>query len=610
MTTVPNMPPMGEWEDTGDTIRVEYQGKQPGMNTPDDRGTPNDSQSVEIQPPQAIPPEPTTPWERDLTPWAMTGNYDAWIGTVLATHFADTGGDKQHKMPTTVEVRRIMPRIFADAVTDRLDKNIIPAVGSQPQEDYVKAMPFPRLDVQNYTVKVGEPVIVLTGRDGRHYYMPDDQPFIGKVIDWPKRYAEQYASTDEDFAGGAGTTTIAVQRYKLGIDPDGTTFTAPSLTALAPEATPGGGGVALVYNRVYVVKPAYAHHGYRPLDMVMVFRKGNYYFALPAMETFHAHIIAVGPQSEVDFTDENYWVQQISENIAYDDDLVADHFNHCIYVGTHTHLGRILQAKNLAEEIADSHLLPTDGTRKVVVHMYCDSADNDPYYVFEAWAPALFSFAVCQQAAYDPLGGPSPKTKLAPVGTNATGNPATAGTVWATGWMYKDANNNWNPWICLTAFPNSWYTDTFCSDPAGKTPLAGASQTAANNITDLTDGASASKYYAAGWMYQDAYGKWNPWIRFLMSGDNKWIEVVLKDGAATTNHIGPVAGNQPGPGVGDPTKAPTTITLAKDGDDWFLYVNAEKVGYGGIQWDTRGHLLKWHRASDATWYVLPQNAVP
>lgn len=114
----------------------------------------------------------------DVEPDQMVGPYDAWLGKVEMVHTVGTNTLSSYKQ-----------EIFATRVGVHYQTNndpqgyAVPTVASQLTPQGVTALPWPvRHDQAEYLVKVGDIVTILTGRDGRHYYMIDDSPFMGIVV--------------------------------------------------------------------------------------------------------------------------------------------------------------------------------------------------------------------------------------------------------------------------------------------------------------------------------------------------------------------------------------------------------------------------------------------
>ncbi len=306
-------------------------------------------------PSTATPPIERNPTYADtrLSSPAMIGTYDSWAGVVNKVY--DTAADKTWGQIGVIEVRRASP-YWSAAATPVLGLDEIPPAEGQPQRSTESAFPFPAIDQQAYRVAEGDPVVVVTGRDGKCYYLPDDRPFIGVVAQGPGS-----ASTKEANFGGAGNTTIKVTRQLLTGDP---TDNSPAI-AFTP--------MTVTYSYVYPLVPAGQHHGHRVGSTVLCFRRGMYMFCLPARGIWHGKIVAAGPASEANFTDERYWVEILTVNVAYTGDTnVWDWEADGASPFT-------VQAANASEISKGTHGVAI-GT-EVIVTLMADSG-KDPYFVF------------------------------------------------------------------------------------------------------------------------------------------------------------------------------------------------------------------------------------
>ena len=311
----------------------------------------NPLDELAMDPPIVNPP---TYQDLHLSAPAMIGTYDSWCGEVSKVY--DSAADKTWGQKGVIEVRRSSPYWTADP-TFGLDE--IPPVDSQPQRSIEHAFPFPAVDQQAYRVAVGDPVVVVTGRDGKCYYLPDDRPFVGVVAQSPAS-----ASTKEANFGGAGNLTIKVTRQLLTGDP---TDNSPAygFTAIA----------AITYDHIYPLVAAGQHHGYRVGDKVLCFRRGMYMFCLPGRAAYHGKIVAAGPDSEADFTDERYWVEILTVNVAYTGDTnVWDWEADGASPFT-------IEAANMAEITAQTHSVKA-GTEVLLTLMADTTAAPRPYCVF------------------------------------------------------------------------------------------------------------------------------------------------------------------------------------------------------------------------------------
>jgi len=149
-------------------------------------------------------------------------------------------------------------------------------------------------------------------------------------------------------------------------------------------------------------------------------------------------------------------------------------------------------------ETASDAIVATDATGSYAVasdfvlygHMYRDSDNNLNPVV--AMNPGGF---LCIEGSYDPL-------SALPDGVDITGSGSGQGVFWATGFMYKDATDKWNPWVILDGAKmfciHGIYADPVSTPPASK------------NITG--NPGSSSDYWVSGHMYQDSNDVFNPWI--------------------------------------------------------------------------------------------------
>ena len=288
--------------------------------------------------------------DTQLSSPAMIGTYDSWVGEVTKVYDADA--DAEWGQKGVVEIRRASPYWAGGAFG--LDE--IPSVDSQPQRSVEHAFPFPAVDQEAYRVAVDDPVVVITGRDGKCYYLPDDRPFIGKVAQNPDD-----ESVKETNFGGAGNTTIKVTRQLLDGDP---TKGEHDLTT----------GTTITYDYVYPLTAEGQHHGHRVGDTVLCFRRGEYVFCLPARGVYHGKIIAT-PDGEDALTDDRYWVSLVAGNVTYTGDVNVWTW------GTDTALFTVV-ASNLPERGEETHDLD-DGT-EVVVTLFADatSTDKSAYWGF------------------------------------------------------------------------------------------------------------------------------------------------------------------------------------------------------------------------------------
>ncbi len=140
-------------------------------------------------------------------------------------------------------------------------------------------------------------------------------------------------------------------------------------------------------------------HGYRVGDPLLVQRRGAYYFARAARESFPANVVAVGPDGEADFDGagalpkcNHYWAKEIDGDVTYSGDNnwnpAAGGIDFSVRSQTDPTssgglAGRWIDAVNVSEPDA-FHELPVDGTQDVVVHVFKDPTSQNPFYVFSA----------------------------------------------------------------------------------------------------------------------------------------------------------------------------------------------------------------------------------
>lgn len=306
--------------------------------------------------PETFTPSTPEPWAPDnLKASHIVGTGDCYLGEIGYSY--DAAVDSVKAQLGIIDVRRVQPWTDGDGV---LTLGEIPPPLSSPNLALIQATPFPCVDQAAYFGKPGEPVLVLTGRDGRAYYLPDTAPFIGVL--------QSRGSTKEANFGGSGNQTITVVRRIMSGDP---TSQAPTFTDTDP---------VVEYQYVYPIVPAGQHHGHRVGDTVLCFRRGMYIFCLPARAVWHGKIAATGPASEADFDDERYWVEILTVNIAYTGDTNLWNWKADGAVPAAFPLGKI-EAANMAEITAETHSVAA-GTEVLVTLMADTTGTARPYFVF------------------------------------------------------------------------------------------------------------------------------------------------------------------------------------------------------------------------------------
>lgn len=462
-------PPPDEADDSPLHIDTRYEPDHLPMQQPPIEGTPADPGAMAIEVPlRPTPWQVTTPRTQDIL-----GTGDAWSGVVVSSYDAEK--DNEFGQKGVIVVRRAGPR-WDDA--DTLHMGEIPPVQSQPQPSYYKALPFPARDQEAYRAGEDEPVIVVTGKDGRLYYLPDDKPFVGQV----DQTAQDISDEKESNFGGAGAfQSIKVRRVLMTGDPtaDGYTFSAEKTT--------------VYYDFVRVLTPAGTHHGHRKESYVLCFRRGQYIYALPDRGIYHGEVVTAGPNGEGNFSTHHYWMSLKVYGISYS----AASANEWDWGGADTGLF-IVDAAHLSEKEADTHKLAT-GTEAVVT-LFADP-DQEPYWVFGQGAPA--STTLCFHGTRDPIPAAGKSLPASQAAGNISGDPTDSMNKypWVRGWMFEDEAGKLNPWFCINIAKGvKDYDDSiFCIDQT----MPG---TSATGVT----------HYATGHMYLDDAGKLNPWIGFTV----------------------------------------------------------------------------------------------
>lgn len=323
------------------------------------------------EPAEVFIPQTPQPWDpNNLKSEYIVGTGDCYLGEVGYSY--DAAIDSVRKQFGIIDVRRVQPW-YDTAGAGALTLGEIPPPVSGPNPSLTQATPFPAIDQRAYYAEADDPVLVITGRDGRAYYLPDNTPFIGIVAQ-----NSETASTKEAVFGGAGNITIKVTRQLITGNP---TTGFPTFTPIS----------AVTYDHVYPIADVGQHHGYRIGDTVLCFRRGMYMFCLPNRGTYHGRIVAAGPNSEADFTDERYWVRLTVSNVAFTttgDPAVGT--NTWDWTGADTTLF-IVCAANLAEIQTGTHKYDVtsvdaigyrEGPHEVLATLFADRTTGVPYWIF------------------------------------------------------------------------------------------------------------------------------------------------------------------------------------------------------------------------------------
>ena len=331
---------------------------------------------------------PPTPFGADaITPHAVVGSYDCFAAEVTAVY--DAAADKTLHQVQAIECVRA--DVHWNQTTGAPVAGLAVPLGFQPSQAVIRALPFPcSPDQPKYRVKarvpgvsVGDIVTILSGRDGRHYYLFDNEPFIGTVVEWATRYTGEFKNLDEQFNNGVGNWTIKVQRMSLDTDPDGAHFNwgddrgankgpDDAVTETTPHTA-----LNIYYTRVWPLRQAGVHHNYAIGDPVLVFRRGRYFVCLPAPhQAWYGITAAAGPNSEAAPAVPFYWVQE--KLLTTDYALAEGHYNGWT-TSASTSGPRLVCAKDISWKAGATGLPVGTG---VVVQQFQDPVSLEPYYLF------------------------------------------------------------------------------------------------------------------------------------------------------------------------------------------------------------------------------------
>ncbi|HUT58034.1 MAG TPA: hypothetical protein VNA25_09320, partial [Phycisphaerae bacterium] len=289
------------------------------------------------------------------------GHMNAFVGRVLTTYYGSTHPELGTEQGIYVEMVDVL--WDGDNIPTGYPR---PQTGLEPTPTVLPANPWPpREDQVAYHVKADDIVTVLVNDDGQAWYTSDELPFIGAVVQDPHN-----DETAEAYFGGAANTHITVRRVQMSGDPQ----------ANPPVYTFSGSLTTTTYH----VRPMTAtgqHHGYRVADPVVVWRRGLYFYCVPASAVRHAVLTDAGPASEADHTNEHYWAQVTAFDVAYS---ASDASDWDWDSDGDTNLF-IVDAVNLGEVIAGTHTLtPLDGTLHVLVFLFAgNDGTKPPYWVFQ-----------------------------------------------------------------------------------------------------------------------------------------------------------------------------------------------------------------------------------
>ena len=373
---MPNSPDIPQFDDENEDMEIV-----PGF-TPD---APEEPIPLVDEP--IVQGKPMRPWRvPDLdggyvSPQEILGPFDAYLAEVVQTNYASGDGlfgDEQR-------ITAVRCEVWYQGNNEPVAVDI-PQILSQPTPVYVEAMPFPlRHDMEKYHVVEGDIVTILEGRDGRNWYLCDEDSFVGVVID----NTEEGDGSElmEDFCGGAGNKSLCVRRRVLSGDPDGANWLGATVSVDLLDAA----DAEVEYAGVQPIRPTGMAHGYRVGDLVWVFRRGRYLFCQPGRQGFLAEVVATGPNSEAEPTDNSYYVKEQDWTIAYTNEKADYTYTQAdrtaAVAGQSGSNGRWVMAYNLNE---NGHDLPTDGSLTVWVNMIADPATGEVGYVFNYDAQRIY----------------------------------------------------------------------------------------------------------------------------------------------------------------------------------------------------------------------------
>jgi hypothetical protein len=265
---------------------------------------PDDSEAYPYDPPYQNPAQTQTGAQRVQSD-SIHGALYAFAGKVLKVYYdASPAYHPDTKRGGDIDVQMADINWGANNVPVLTAK---PRGGQEPTPGVVVASPWPaRNDQPKYIVKAGDDVTVLASADGRYYFMADDLPFVGEVLDTTRDLGEDeggpIVDTKESNFGGSGNGDLNVRRVLV--------------TGL--PSTDINGDNAKVFNDVPLtgiyykwVKPLVGpgvHAGYRTGDYVLCFRRGNYVYALPTRGVYLGVTVNKGPADEADQDGAFHWV--------------------------------------------------------------------------------------------------------------------------------------------------------------------------------------------------------------------------------------------------------------------------------------------------------------
>ncbi|HUX00509.1 MAG TPA: tail fiber protein [Phycisphaerae bacterium] len=387
--------------------------------------SPPEAEDVSIAGPEADLGDLTGEQKGFDTPIDAFGRYEAFLARVRSVHYLKTNGHPVARMKQAVDYERVAvwydtnnePSVGAVGPTH---SRPIPAVG------YATPFPVGH-DQEAYHVKRGDIVTIIQGEDRAYYMIDDqpflaqvvshvetdysviarqdappttafetDHYLVGATGSgaWSgqdnkiARYGagawsflatsagdQVYAETTDNFwlkaggtwgtttdvkeqnNGGAGYMSLRVRRKSLDDNP-----TTPLGSITDHDDLQTAAAADVEYEKVQVLSNG-GEHTYRVGDLVWVFRRGYYFFCLPAPDMFVGEVqvsATPGPEGEADFATNHYWVKEVGPAITYTNNAwVLDQWGAQTQTdptGSGGRYGRWVDVLNLAEA-STSHLL-------------------------------------------------------------------------------------------------------------------------------------------------------------------------------------------------------------------------------------------------------------
>ena len=345
----------------------------------------------------AIPPPLPRSWQEGEQ-WAnsIVGPFDAYLARVKETFYNSLAPPLGRTQAVKVE------RCFVEYGTNNepLARATVP-VQTQNTSGIGYALPFPPAhDQEDHHVVAGDIVTVVEGRDDKLYYFLDNDSFVGYIVDNTEEGDQ--SEVKEDFTGGAGNLSLVVRRRVISGDTTAATWAGPPLNVDVKDT----GGTEITYRGVKPVMPSGVQHGYRVGDLVLVTRRGQYFFCQPSRQGFVAEIVATGPDAETEPTDNGYYVREQDWTIAYTNEKATYTFSQAdrtaAVAGMSGTNGRHVLAYNLALDAV--HDLPTDGSISVWVNMIRDPATGEPGYAFNLNPQQMYWGKAQSESLEDALG--------------------------------------------------------------------------------------------------------------------------------------------------------------------------------------------------------------